>query len=191
MRNLPPVETRVGALIVGYIESVVTYADYTAQATSEALSLPALPAGSFPLRAKVLPLAYFTGNSNASAALDIGDTGDPDGLLDNLDVFTGGATIGTWAGTPGVEAFGGTKPAATVGTDIAAFTDPPSAAEMALLRTFVNALKADVAALRGVRGPVEEASYTAKALLTCSVNVDTLTAGSFKVRQYYQRWDDE
>ena len=31
----------------------------------------------------------------------------------------------------------------TVGADIGAFTDPPSAAEMALLRTFVNALKAD------------------------------------------------
>lgn len=41
---------------------------------------------------------------------------------------------------------------ATVGSDIAAFTDPPSAAEMALLRTFVNALKADNVALRaGVR----------------------------------------
>ena len=37
---------------------------------------------------------------------------------------------------------------ATVGTDIGAFTDPPSAAEMALLRTFVNALKADGADLR-------------------------------------------
>lgn len=38
--------------------------------------------------------------------------------------------------------------AATVGSNIAAFTDPPSAAEMALLRTFVNALKADAAADR-------------------------------------------
>lgn len=35
----------------------------------------------------------------------------------------------------------------TVGTDIAAFTDPPTAAEMATLRTFVNALKADHADL--------------------------------------------
>lgn len=40
-------------------------------------------------------------------------------------------------------------PAATVGVDIPAFTDPPSAAEMTALRTFVNALKADVATLRG------------------------------------------
>jgi hypothetical protein len=39
--------------------------------------------------------------------------------------------------------------AATVGADIAAFTDPPTAGEMATLRTFVNALKADVGTLRG------------------------------------------
>lgn len=38
--------------------------------------------------------------------------------------------------------------AATVGADIGVFTDPPTAGEMAALRTFVNALKADVAALR-------------------------------------------
>ena len=37
-------------------------------------------------------------------------------------------------------------PTVTVGTAIGAFTDPPSAAEMALLRTFVNALKTDNAA---------------------------------------------
>lgn len=38
--------------------------------------------------------------------------------------------------------------AVTVGTAIGAFTDPPSAAETALLRTFVNALKTDAAADR-------------------------------------------
>jgi hypothetical protein len=37
--------------------------------------------------------------------------------------------------------------ALTVGANIAAFTDPPSAAEMALLRTFVNALKTDITAI--------------------------------------------
>lgn len=41
-----------------------------------------------------------------------------------------------------------TVAALTVGSDIAAFTDPPSAAEMALLRTFVNALKADILAMK-------------------------------------------
>jgi hypothetical protein len=41
-----------------------------------------------------------------------------------------------------------TVAALTVGTDIGAFTDPPSAAEMALLRTFVNALKADILAMK-------------------------------------------
>ena len=38
-------------------------------------------------------------------------------------------------------------PTVTVGSAIAAFTDPPSAAEMATLRTFVNALKTDDASL--------------------------------------------
>lgn len=39
-------------------------------------------------------------------------------------------------------------PATTVGAALGAFTDPPSAAEMGALRTFVNALKTDVAALK-------------------------------------------
>ena len=37
-------------------------------------------------------------------------------------------------------------PTVTVGAALGAFTDPPSAAEMAALRTFVNALKTDNAA---------------------------------------------
>jgi hypothetical protein len=60
--------------------------------------------------------------------------------------------------------------AVTVGTDIAAFTDPPSAAEMALLRTFVNALKADHATLRG-----EVATMTAR---TNQIRVDLLDVRS-------------
>lgn len=42
----------------------------------------------------------------------------------------------------------------TVGSDIGAFTDPPSAAEMATLRTFVNALKADVVGNKQVIGKI-------------------------------------
>lgn len=38
----------------------------------------------------------------------------------------------------------------TVGSAIGAFTDPPSAGEMAALRTFVNALKTDAAAVKAV-----------------------------------------
>jgi hypothetical protein len=38
--------------------------------------------------------------------------------------------------------------AVTVGSALGAFTDPPSAAEMGALRTFVNALKTDAAADR-------------------------------------------
>lgn len=39
-------------------------------------------------------------------------------------------------------------PSTTVGSALGAFTDPPSAAEMAALRTFVNALKTDDAAIK-------------------------------------------
>lgn len=52
---------------------------------------------------------------------------------------------------------------ATVGTDIAAFTDPPSAAEMATLRTFVNAVKADNVAQRAA---IRELATRLNALLT-------------------------
>ncbi len=38
--------------------------------------------------------------------------------------------------------------AATVGADLAAFSDPPNAGEMGALRTFANAIKVDVAAIR-------------------------------------------
>lgn len=40
------------------------------------------------------------------------------------------------------------EPATTVGAALGAFTDPPSAGEMAALRTFVNALKTDDAAIK-------------------------------------------
>ena len=51
--------------------------------------------------------------------------------------------------------------AATVGADIGAFTDPPTALQMAALRTFVNALKADNADLRA-----KYSAVAAAALLT-------------------------
>ncbi len=51
--------------------------------------------------------------------------------------------------------------AVTVGAALGAFTDPPSAAEMAALRTFVNALKADGAADRAKINVINAALKTA------------------------------
>lgn len=69
---------------------------------------------------------------------------------------------------------GGTDvPAATVGADIAAFTNPPTAPEMALLRTFVNALKADLAA---VRTALIAAGGATEQGVTVTSNVATLAA---------------
>lgn len=61
----------------------------------------------------------------------------------------GGSTLGGTndGNIPDLTAGVGAAVSATVGANIAAFTDPPSAAEMAALRTFVNALKADNATL--------------------------------------------
>jgi hypothetical protein len=77
------------------------------------------------------------------------------------DFGTGGANLapGGAAGSPtlaealrdiadDLAAIKPAAPAVTVGADIGAFTDGPTAPEMALLRTFVNALKVDAAAIR-------------------------------------------
>lgn len=77
-------------------------------------------------------------------------------IADDLAGIKGGtlgaSTIGAALAAPAAVTIGAdlsAPAAATVGADIAAFTDPPSAAEMTTLRTFVNALKADLATLRG------------------------------------------
>lgn len=54
-----------------------------------------------------------------------------------------------------------TLAADTVSTNIGAFTDPPSAAEMALLRTFVNALKADLRDLKSFANSIADALQAA------------------------------
>ena len=72
------------------------------------------------------------------------------------DLNHDGSNIGFFGVAPGARAGAYTQTFSTankthetptVSTDIALFTDPPSAAEMATLRTFVNALKADHADL--------------------------------------------
>lgn len=69
---------------------------------------------------------------------------------------------------------------ATVGADIGAFTDPPSAAEMALLRTFVNALKADAATViaRVNQARVDILNLRAALVAVGGVTDDNLTVTS-------------
>lgn len=70
-------------------------------------------------------------------------------LTDSTGGSTSNVTLADGLTATAPAALTATAPAAaTVGSDIAAFTDPPSAGEMAALRTFVNALKADNADLR-------------------------------------------
>jgi hypothetical protein len=66
----------------------------------------------------------------------------------------------------------------TVGTALGAFTDPPSAAEMAALRTFVNALKTDAAAMNALLSQLRTAALSVKRAtetgVTVTANVATL-----------------
>lgn len=56
-----------------------------------------------------------------------------------------GEKVALFGFTPVVQPVGATQAAVTdtVGAALGAFTDPPSAGEMAALRTFVNALRVD------------------------------------------------
>lgn len=89
--------------------------------------------------------------------------------LGNVDLTVRSISAGTGIGSEAPNAYTQTYSTAnrtvanaTVGTDIAAFTDPPSAAEMALLRTFVNALKADIDELRQTVTAIIDDLQTAK-----------------------------
>lgn len=93
-----------------------------------------------------MPVANVRSRWTAGRLEFLGDDGNVMFAMDN------GSLLGFYAAAPVArpaaytQTFAGadrTHAAISVGADIAAFTDPPSAAEMALLRTFVNALKAD------------------------------------------------
>lgn len=67
-------------------------------------------------------------------------------VIGTADLVVGGGTLAAYTQT--YSTADRVHANLTVGSDIAAFTDPPSAAEMAALRTFVNALKADLTDLK-------------------------------------------
>jgi hypothetical protein len=101
---------------------------------------------------------FGTGRITTPAEIHTAGELEVDGAL-NHD----GTTVGFYGVTPATRPTAYTQTystaskthaALTVGADIAAFTDPPSAAEMALLRTFVNALKADLTNVKQVLNSV-------------------------------------
>ena len=105
--------------------------------------------------ATVRTLAYFQGLTQVTAD-DFADLlvsipsilGETLALASGKAVTINGVTCLAARGAHVANAAGITAgaPAVTVGTALGAFSDPPSAGEMADLRTFVNALKTDNAA---------------------------------------------
>ncbi len=98
--------------IVHYVcEFTVTHADLTAAATSEALDVPGFPANIYPLRGRELIGEYFTDGVAAIATTctaELGDAGNPDGLVASLDVFSTTALASWDVATDGAEAEYGT-----------------------------------------------------------------------------------
>lgn len=89
----------------GYVEGTVGHATLTAEDTSEALDVDNFPANAIPLHAIVTVGAYFTGGSVSDTDVEIGDSGDPNGLLTATNIFDG--TKGSPIVAAGVEAEGG------------------------------------------------------------------------------------
>jgi len=101
-------ETQIDAVhIEGYVEFRVVHGDLTAGATTEALDIPNFPARAYPLRGRLLVGAYFTGGGATTCTAQLGDSGDPNALVEALDVFSTTA-LGSWTLTltQGVQAEG-------------------------------------------------------------------------------------
>jgi hypothetical protein len=96
----------------GVLEFDVLEGALTAAATTEALTIPGFPSDAIPLHAEIAIGTFFTGGSATAVTAQIGDSGDPNGLLAALNVFDT-TSLGDWTvGTLGVEAeYGSTGPA--------------------------------------------------------------------------------
>lgn len=71
----------------------VTFADFTAAATSEVVALGTLPAGAMGIKARVRVIEGFgTSGSHTAMALTVGVSGDTDTVMGSVDVF--GASAG-------------------------------------------------------------------------------------------------
>ena len=93
-------------VIWGYIEWVVTHADLTAAAVTEALDVSDFPADAMPLHSHSVVAEYFTGGTVSACTQEVGDAGDPNGLQTSHNVFDT-TVIAEIQHAPGVEAEGG------------------------------------------------------------------------------------
>lgn len=94
----------------GVVEFQMDFSSFTQTATTEAMTIPEFPANAIPLKARIAIGAYFTGGGVTACTAQIGDSGDPNGLMAAVNVFDT-TSLATWTGTAGVEAeYGSTGP---------------------------------------------------------------------------------
>jgi len=96
--NAPKVDTVGGTLKVKVFSVTKTFSDFSAAAVTKTLNLITLPAKTIIFDAFVYLTTLFSGGGSGSYYIQVGDTTDVDGILDDndavngIDVFTGAAT---------------------------------------------------------------------------------------------------
>lgn len=96
--NAPKVDTVAGNLKVKVFSITKTYSDFSTGAATKTLNLITLPAKTYLLDAFAYVTTLFAGGSISSYYIQVGYSGDEDGILDDndvvngLDVFTGAST---------------------------------------------------------------------------------------------------
>ena len=96
--NAPKVDTVGGTLKVKVFSVTKGFADFSAAATTKTLNLITLPAKTIILDVFAYLTTLFSGGSISACTIQVGDTSDPDGLIDDndagvgMDVFTGAST---------------------------------------------------------------------------------------------------
>tara|TARA_Y100000114_G_C11714432_1_gene305203 strand:+ start:89 stop:520 length:432 start_codon:yes stop_codon:yes gene_type:complete len=74
-------------------EIVITPQDFTGTTAAAETITYNVPAGSAVVGCGVKVVTPFSGASLSAVALDVGETADPDGYIDNMNIFTGGDTF--------------------------------------------------------------------------------------------------
>jgi hypothetical protein len=74
-------------------EIVLTPQDFTGTTAAAETITYSVPAGSAVVGCGVKVVTPFSGASLSAVALDVGETADPDGYIDAMDIFTGGDTF--------------------------------------------------------------------------------------------------
>lgn len=73
------------------VSQTITHADLTDADTAQDIAIDGVPANAIPLAATAYLTTAFSGGTVSAIVAEVGDAGDPNGLMTSTDVFTGAA----------------------------------------------------------------------------------------------------